>query len=226
MPKTIGSFQDLQRFLPANWAEDSREREGALKTYLSMGGIVKVGEIAEGWPELVYPTPTRLTTVLSRVEDDLRAAESQIKEWRRRHRDLAYNNVRHVAKRVVDPLFWEHRAKLLADPSYRKTYDLVEPPMHLLHKDKWRKRLKMFVRDKEYRLRLHEARTSILGRKRKGMSKEEEDRIGFTRSFTDLELNKLLKKRKVLNEQQRALRTLLSWAKSTPKRIKKRTIKK
>jgi len=221
MAKTIGSFQELQKVLPANWAEDSKERESALKTYLAMGGIIKIGEIISGWPELIYPTSSRITSLLIKIEKEMKVVDRQIKDWRGRNRDLAYNNVKHVAKRVADPLFWEHKTKLMVDPSYRKTFVLVEPPMHLLHKSKWRKRLRMFVRDKEYRLRLHEARTSIIGKKRQGMSKEEEKRMDFTRNFTDIELNKLVEKRKILHRQKNALRTLLTWSKSKPKLIKK-----
>ena len=96
----------------------------------------------------------------------------------------------------------------------RATYDLVKPPIHLAHKEKWRKNVKMFVRSKEYRLRLHEARTSKIGKKRLPMSEEVEGRLDFNRQLARIEWDKLEKKREITRRRIDAMHTLLSWAKS------------
>jgi hypothetical protein len=84
--------------------------------------------------------------------------------------------------------------------------------MHLLHRGEWKKRLAMFVRSKEYRLRLREARTSVIGKKRPPMRDEVEMRLDFNRQTADSELEKVAAKKKALDSLESALRVMLAWA--------------
>ena len=210
--KTIGNFEEFKRYLPANWAVDYNERVNAIKVYLESGGIIKIGEMKGHWPKLIYPTKRRLEKQIEEAEEKLKDINKQIKEWRKRHKELQTNKVTDVLKRITDPLYWEHHARLLADPTYRETYELVEPPIHLIHRKEWRKRLKLFIKDKEYRLRLHEARTSEIGKRREGMKKEVEARMQFTRDLAETEKKKLIDKRDQLIRKIEAMKTLLQWA--------------
>ncbi|MBN3037340.1 MAG: hypothetical protein JW834_02750 [Candidatus Diapherotrites archaeon] len=215
MPETYGSFDDFRRALPANWAKDYGVREASVRKYLEIGGIIKVGEVKGAWPTLVYPTASRLEKQLEEAERKLAGVEKQLHAWKRRHKRLKTNTVSDVVQRAVDPLFWEHKIRLVADPTYRETYDLVRPPMHLMNRADWRKKLKYFVQSKEYRIRLHEARTSKIGRRREKMDTEVEKRMEFNRQLADQEHKKLLTKKRDLEDRIRAVRALIVWARES-----------
>jgi hypothetical protein len=208
--KTFGSIEDVKRALPKEVANAFPERQRALETYFSAGGIVKL-EFGRGFPELVYPTRSRLEGQLKETAEKASGFGKQLREWGKRRADLESDKVGDYVLRAADPVFWEHQAKLLSDPEYKEDYELISPPMHLLHRQEWKKRLAMFVRSKEYRLRLREARTSIIGKKRLPMSEEVEMRLDFNRQTADRELEKVAAKKKTLDSLESALRVMLAW---------------
>ncbi|MFC2175013.1 hypothetical protein ACFLQ2_04080 [archaeon] len=213
MAITIGSFAEFKKLVPKDMAESYPSRQSAVETYLLMGGVTKF-EKAGGFPHLVYPTPKRLEDQIQEAEKKIAGWDKSLGDWHRRHHHLKTNKVTDVAKRAADPLYWEHRAKLVTDPAYRATHDLVRPPIHLLNREKWRKRLKLFIRSKEYRLRLHEARVSSIGKKRAPMVEEVEARLDFNRKMAKHELEKIEEKRNKLKKKLSAMKTLLVWSKS------------
>jgi len=213
MAVTIGSFAEFKKLVPKDAADAYSTRQEAVKTYLAMGGVTKF-EKTDGFPVLVYPTPKRLEDQIREAEDKISGWDKQLGDWSRRHKHLKTDKVTDLAKRAADPLYWEHRTKLVTDPAYRATYDLVRPPIHLLNREKWRRRLKLFIRSKEYRLRLHEARVSSIGKKRAPMAEEVEARLDFNRQMAKNELKKIEGKRNKLNKKLSAMKTLLSWSKS------------
>ena len=212
MAITIGTFAEFKKLLPEGQENAYPKRQKAIAVYLAMGGVTKF-EKGDGFPRLIYPSPKRLEEQIAEAEEKLKSFDRQMMAWHKRHRHLKTNKATDVARLAADPLYWEHRAKLLADPSYRTTYELVRPPIHLLHRDKWRKRLKMFIRSKEYRLRLHEARVSKIGKKRLPMDEEVEARFDFNRKMASSELSKLEEKRNRASEKLSAMRALLAWVK-------------
>ncbi len=208
--ETIGSFDEFKRRLPAGAEHAFPERQKALETYLSFGGIVKA-DFSHGFPVLIYPTKSRIEGQITTTSDKLSRLESQLREWDKRKAHLQTNKVGDYVLRFADPLFWEHQAKLLSDPEYKETYSLVAPPMHLVHRKEWRKRLGMFIRSKEYRLRLHEARTSEIGKRRPPMRDEVEARLDFNRQTAKRERDKLSEKKDTLDSLLSALRVMLAW---------------
>ncbi|MCK4327226.1 MAG: hypothetical protein KAW41_01990 [Candidatus Diapherotrites archaeon] len=213
MAITIGSFAEFKKLVPKDMADSHSSRQAAVETYLAMGGVTKFKKTG-GFPVLVYPTPKRLGDQIREAEKKIAGWDKSLGDWHRRHKHLKTDKITDVAKRAADPLYWEHRAKLLTDPAYRATHDLVRPPMHLLHREKWRKRLKLFIRSKEYRLRLHEARVSSIGKKRAPMTEEVEARLDFNRQMAQNELKKIEEKRNKLKKKLGAMKTLLAWSKS------------
>ncbi len=212
MVQTIGSFNDFKKLVPKELTESYPSRQKAIEVYLATGGVTKF-EKTDGFPVLIYPTPARLESQIKESEKKVANIDKQVRAWHKRHKHLKTNKVTDVAKRAADPIYWEHKTKLVADPAYRATYELVKPPMHLLHREKWRKRLKMFVRSKEYRLRLHEARVSTIGKKRAPMTEEVETRMEFNRQMAKNELAKLDEKRKVFKKKLDAMKAMLVWSK-------------
>jgi hypothetical protein len=200
--ETIGSFEEFKRRLPSGSEHAHPERQRALETYLESGGIVKA-DFSHGFPSIVYPTRSRIEGQIDTTAKKLSRLEAQLRDWDKRKAHLQTNKVGDYVLRFADPLFWEHQAKLLSDPEYKETYNLVAPPMHLVHRKEWRKRLSMFIRSKEYRLRLHEARTSEIGKRRPPMREEVEARLEFNRQTAKRERDKL-------SEKQRNLESLLS----------------
>ena len=204
---------EFKKLIPDELKESYSTRQAAVGTYLAMGGVTKF-EKTTSFPRLVYPTPRRLEVQINEAEKKLKGFDIQIAAWHRRHKELKTNKATDLAARAVDPLYWEHRTKLLTDPTYRATYELVRPPIHLLHREKWRKRLKMFVRSKEYRLRLHEARLSKIGKKRAPMTEEVEARFDFNRQMAKNELSKIEEKRNIIHKRLSAMRAMLVWVKA------------
>ncbi len=212
--KLITNKDDLEKYLPASWAEGFLQRKKAIETYLSSGGIIKIGELKGNWPKLIYPTRSKLSQELKEAEEELNAVDKQLVNAKNKRERLDTTPTK-MAKVLTDPLFWEHKLKMLRDKEYREVYELVRPPFHLLHMPEWRKRLEVFVRSAEYRARLKEARLSKIGRKRELLEKEVERRMDFSRSVVDGLIEKLEKKKERLEKKVRALRILMGWAEAS-----------
>lgn len=205
MPKTIGSFEEFSKIYP----NVPPNKAKAVKIYLK-GGIIKV----DG-NKLVYPNVQRLEKQLSEKKKKIRELQEQLKEWETREKELKTDKVIDIASVVLDPLYWEHKLKMMIDSEYKEVYELVKPPIHFLSRKKWRKRIEMFIKNKEYRLRLKEARLSQIGRKREKMVEEAEARLEFNRQLANMNKEKLEKKKRELEEEIFAMRELMRWAKDS-----------
>lgn len=205
MPKTIGSFEEFKRDFPYL----SETRIGAMETYLK-GGVIKI----QG-DRLVYPTSQRLERQIHDRQERIRALNGRLKNWGHRKKDLKTDKVTDSIKRVVSPLYWEHQMKLLTDKEYKEVYELVKPPMHLINRKKWHKRLAIFVKNEEYRLRLKEARLSQIGKKREKMTEEVQQRMEFNRQLAAMNMEKIEKQKSALMSQVTAMREVMRWAKES-----------
>ncbi|MCD4740663.1 hypothetical protein K8R43_05770 [archaeon] len=205
MPKTIGSFIDLKKEVP----EMTESRAKAMQSYLKTG-IVKV----QG-KRLVYPTTQRLEKQIGEKRKRIDYLDEQIKEWGHRQKNMDTDKVSDSMKRALSPLYWEHQLKLMTDGEYREVYELVKPPMHLINHKKWNKRLSIFVKSEEYRLRLKESRLSSIGKKREKMSEEVQQRMEFNRQLAAMNKEKIEKQKKELEFQVRAMREVMRWAKDS-----------
>jgi hypothetical protein len=209
--KVISSKQDIEKFLPAKWASSFSSRRTAIEIYLSTGGIIKIGEVKGEWPRLLYPTVDKLNSEIKSTELELSRIERQLKQIRSKLNDLNETLPKKL-KVLFSPLYWKHRMKLLTDKEYKEVYDLVKPPMHLIHDPEWKKRMDIFLKSDDYRMRLKEARLSEIGKRRDVMEKEVERRAEFSRSVVEHLLDKLETKRKALNDKLFALKELKKWA--------------
>jgi hypothetical protein len=205
MPKTIGSFEEFQKLFP----QTSTDRQEAVKTYLEMGIItVKQGKIS-------YPNPQRLEKQIRDREEKLRQIYSQLKAWDARQKNLKTDKATDSLGLWFNPVYWQHQLKLATNQEYKEVYELVEPPMHLLNRNKWDKRLAMFVKSKEYRDRLKEARLSKIGKKREKMTKEVEGRLDFNRQMASTNRKKLEEKKDRYEREIDAMRTLMAWVRES-----------
>ena len=205
MPKTIGSFEEVKKDFP-NLSEN---RAIAVETYLK-GGIIKV----QG-TRLVYPTSQRLEKQIHEKKGRINTLSNQLKDWNSREKSMKTDKVSDSVKRVFSPLYWEHQMKLMTDKEYKDVYELVKPPMHLINHKKWHKRLAIFIKDEEYRLRLKEARLSQIGKKREKMTEEVKARMAFNQQLAAMNKEKLERQKHDLEMQVRAMREVMRWAKES-----------
>ncbi len=212
--KIITSPSEIDRFLPAKWADSFNARKKALEVYLKDGGVIKIGEVKNEWPRLIYPTKEKLEKEIKDVEKELDSVERRLELARKRLDDLKQTPGK-TLKVLFDPLFWKHKVRLLTDEEYREVFELVRPPVHLIHRPEWKKRMDLFLKSDEYRERLKEARLSEIGKRREFLENEVEKRMEFSRSVVENLIEKLEKKRKELKERLSALKVLLSWAKAS-----------
>ncbi len=82
----------------------------------------------------------------------------------------------------------------------------------MIHRPDWRKKIELFIKSEEYRLRLKEARLSKIGRRREVLEKEVEKRIDFSKSVVNSLIEKLEAKKNELDERLEALKVLKAWA--------------
>ncbi len=212
--RVISNPSDLDNFLPPKWAEAFSARKKAIEVYLKKGGIIKIGEVRGSWPRLVYPTLEKIEAEMKEVEREIDRIDRQLKDAKKKKSDLQ-NTPDKVLKVLFDPLYWKHRIKLLKDKDYREVYELVRPPVHLIHRPDWRKKIEIFVKSDEYRERLKEARLSEIGKRRDALEVEVERRMDFSRSVVDSLISKLEAKRKELKERLDALKILRDWARAS-----------
>jgi HEPN domain-containing protein len=205
MPKTIGSVAEFKKDFPSVAAH----RAEAVEAYLK-GGVIKV----QG-TRLVYPTTKKLDKQIQDKTQRIDALGEQLKGWGAREREMKTDKLSDSVKRVATPVFWEHQVKLMTDKDYKEVYELVKPPMHLINQKKWNKRLSIFVKNGEYRLRLKEARLSQIGKKRDKMDKEVETRMNFNRQLAAINKDKLEKQKSELETQVSAMREVMRWARES-----------
>ncbi len=214
--RVIANPSDIDRLMPPKWAESFHARRKAVELYLKRGGLIKIGEVKGSWPKLVYPTVGKLDSEIREVEKELAKVERSLKEARSRLKELERTPDK-MLRVFMDPLFWKHQMKLLRDKEYREVYELVKPPIHLIHRPDWRKKIEIFVKSDEYRSRLKEARLSEIGKRREVLEEEFERRMEFSRSVVSSLIDKLEAKKKELEEVISALNTLKSWARASQK---------
>ncbi len=212
--KVITDVSDVDKFLPARWADSFSSRKEAIKQYLKGGGVIKIGEMRGEWPRLLYPTREKLESEIKSVEKELESVDRQLSQARKRL-SLLKNTPDKKIKVVLDPLFWRHKVKLLTDKEYKADYELIRPPVHLIHRPDWRKKIELFLNSGEYRTRLREARLSKIGKNRDLLENEVEARIEFSKSVVKSLLDKLERKKEELEGKLRVLKTLLNWARSS-----------
>lgn len=185
--------------------------EEAVKTYLELGGIVKIDDSDPKNPKLIYPGKKRIETQIKLAERQLDYLNSQVQGLKKKQRQLSYDSFFSGALRLTDPLFWEHILRKSIDSDYRKTTRLVEPPIERMKDPRWRKMVRMFVKNKEYRDRLLEARTSPLGKRRASVKKFIQENLEYSRNLLDKRIEKMSKEKEKFEKKIKVLNSLSNW---------------
>jgi len=180
--------------------------EEATKLYSEAGGIIKT----DG-DRLIFPDEERIVRQMSEALVRKNDLTMQIRFWQRHHRTLASDNVLDDAIRVTDPLFWEHLMKLAMEKDYRQSFEKVDLPMKYMRDEKYRRIIKAFVRDKEYRKKLVKAKTGFLGKASDSIAESADKKRDFKRKMVRDKLDRLLGEREKVSKRVAILEALLEW---------------
>ncbi|RLG21976.1 hypothetical protein DRN74_01020 [Candidatus Micrarchaeota archaeon] len=209
--RIIGSASEYKKYVAEEWRKRNQDLDKAITTYLEMGGVLKLN--GQDNTELIYPNKRRILYQIEEIKKKRTYIDKQLRFFERKRRSFITNNFFTNASRFIDPLYWQHILKINLDKEYRKSVDIVDPPITLMRDKKWRKMIKMFVNNAEYRERLKEARTSIIGKRRSSVRENAEKSIRNNIEAIDARIKQLREERRKFSRRLRALNTLLSWAK-------------
>lgn len=203
----LSKLPDFKKMIP----ESDLGKEEAIRNYRELGGILRFDESDKENHRIIYPNKERIGHQLVEAKRKRRYLDLEVRQLRRKYTLLAYDNVISAPLRIVDPLYWEHLIRKGVDKDYRRITDVVEPPISKMHSARWRKMVKMFVKNKDYRDRLLEAKTSIIGKNRMTVSKTIERNTESTKKLLRSRIEKLEKERDNFLNKARVLQALSKW---------------
>jgi len=200
-------IERVSEFIKSPKISPKLSREEASKIYLESGGILKAEE-----ERLVFPDQNRLVTQLEDAMVRRYSLTAQIRFWNRQYRSLASENMLEDALRLTDPLFWEHLLKLNTEKGYRTSFEKVDLPMKYMREEKYRKIIRTFVKDKEYRKRLVKAKTSRISQGSATIKETAEKGKDFRRKIVKDKLDRLNGEREEVSRKILVLESLLEWS--------------
>lgn len=209
MSTILGRFSEYLNVKPGD--SDLPEREEAIETYLEQGGVLKVDDSDDGEPSLIYPGKDRIKKQLKSTKRREKYLQGEILKLQRKKRKRARETS--SLKRVFDPLYWQHKYKMRTNDDYKKAYEEVQPPVEKANDSDWRKMIKMFVKEPEYRERLIEASRSEISKGKGTIREEMQKREQFSEDVIDKRVKKLKNKLEKYRKKKKSLKVLLKWAK-------------
>ncbi len=212
MVEIVSDMVDFDKKFPD--CPKSGERRVALEHYLKVGGVVKVFSSEKDWPKLAYPNNFVLEKKLKELREKKNLYEKKFGSWNKQYSSASKYHQMHQIKKLKEPLYWKHMAKMTVDPDYRKDADAVGMPIHLVADDKWKPMIKMFVKDYDYRKQLSETvRNSIVYKKDKKVAKYADELKDFRMNTSNKQMVDLQKKIDILKETESSLKEMQKWAK-------------
>lgn len=210
----ISNFAAFSKKLPKGLdAEKYAERLGAIKHYLSKGGVISTAPAGEDFPRLIYPSRLRIKNQIAEAQELRQHYHKRLVNWRQKLQDAQAYFVLHNIKKLKEPLYWKHMAKYLSDKSYREDADKVKLPVHLVADNRWKPMVKMFVNDADYRKQLTlTVGESIVYAKDKKVAKYAEILQEFRSEQSNRKIEELEKKIAEIDADIAALQELGKWA--------------
>jgi len=192
----------------------SGNRRDALIQYLKIGGVVKVYESEKEWPKITYPNYFVLDKKLRELKQKREILEKNLSGWSKKYNAASKYHATNQLKKLKEPLYWKHMAKMTLDKDYRKDAEQVKLPAHLVGDDKWKPMVKMFVNDLDYRKQLSETvRTSIVYKKDKKVAKYADELKDFRMNTSKKQMDELEKKLIEIKKTEIALKEIQKWVK-------------
>ncbi|MEM4663117.1 MAG: hypothetical protein QXM75_03795 [Candidatus Diapherotrites archaeon] len=193
----------------------NEELEDALKRYFELGGVVRLKIVsAKEWPELVYPSKSRLQHLISERESTIKDLERQKAFWNKRLKKAERYYLAHFFKKYTKPIYWKHMLKFLVDKEYREDAKKVNIPVHLAADERWEPMIKTFVENEDYRKQLRTTfEESPIYKKNKKLANYSDQILDFRKQEAMRQIKEIDKKLEPLKKDIVALKKLLSWAK-------------
>ena len=212
MHGVIASLKDFDKAFPKSPKDTSRRT--ALERYFNIHGVIKATECGKEWPSISYPDERVLESKIKESREKKKIYSEKLGQWKQKHLAASMYHQINQVKKVADPVYWKHMAKMATDSDYRKDAETVKLPAHLVGDKKWKPMVRMFVDDIEYRKQLTETvSTSIVYKKSKKVAQFADDLQEFRMTASDKQVKDLEEKIKELDETEDALRELQKWAK-------------
>jgi hypothetical protein len=212
MHGVIASIKDFDKVFP-NCPKEGVRRE-ALTKYFAINGVIKATATEKDWPKISYPNNDVLNSKLKEVKEKQNIFSKKLGQWKSKHFSAStYHQVNQI-KKLGEPLYWQHLAKVVIDPDYRKDANSVKLPAHLVSDKKWKPMVKMFVNDLEYRKQLTETvTTSIIYKDNQKVAQFADELQEFRMDASDKQVKDLQEKLAELAQTEKALREMQKWAK-------------
>lgn len=219
MPDVIESIASLEKkcanaaFLSA---DSSRKR--ALEHYFSKKGIIQVElpastEALKEWPPLIYPSKEKLQLQIDELEQKRKRFFSSKWNWQLTHAKARTRDVVQHAKKLVDPLFWQHVTKHVTDKDYRAASNEIGIRSKLIANEKYRPMIQSFVHNPDYRAQLLETvKHSPAYQHHEGLAKNADQQKELQLHISSSQLEKTETKLQEIEAQLTSLRELLRWS--------------
>ncbi|MFA5763687.1 MAG: hypothetical protein WC915_02655 [archaeon] len=205
---TLENFEKKFPDLPEN-----KSRINAIEMYFKHKGIIRAYESDKSWPKLTYPNIFILNKKTNELKTTKNLFQKNLADWEKKYGQAKNYHKTNQLKKLKEPLYWKHKAKMLIDSDYRKDADQVKLPAHLVGDNKWKPMVKMFVNDLEYRKQLSETvRESIVYKKDRKVAKYADDLKDFRMQTSNKQVDLLKVKLEKLTELEIALKELSKWA--------------
>jgi hypothetical protein len=193
---------------------NNENRRNALIQYFKIGGVIKAYESDNEWPKITYPNYFVLERKLKELKEKKDVYNRNLSVWKKKYSTASRYHTTNQIKKLKEPLYWKHLAKMATSADYRKDADQVKLPVHLVGDDKWKPMVKMFVNDLDYRKQLSETvKTSIVYKKDKKVAKYADDLKDFRMNTSKKQMDMLEKKIDEIKKTESALKELQKWSK-------------
>jgi hypothetical protein len=214
MNKETNMFSNIDSFQKKFPKTNESDRLDALKIYFEFNGVIRAYPSEKEWPKLTYPNFFILNKKISELKSKKNLFEKNLDSWKKKYFQAKNYNKNNQIKKLKEPLYWKHKAKLIMDSDYRKDSEQVKLPIHLVSDEKWRPMVKMFVNDIDYRKQLSETvKESIVYKKNKKVAKYADELKDFRMETSNKQVELLEKKIEKIILLEKALKELQKWAK-------------
>lgn len=224
MPEVIESIASFEKKCNgADFLSRDALRKRALEHYFARKGIIQVEfPLSEegtpkftDWPVLIYPSADKLQGQIEELEQKQKHFFSSKWNWQLTHAKARTRDVVQHAKKLVDPLFWQHLTKNATDQEYRSAAKSIGIKSKLIANTKYRPMIQNFVHNPDYRAQLLETvKHSPAYQHHEGLAKNAEQQKELQLHISSSQLAKTQTKLLEIESQLTSLRELLRWSKT------------
>ena len=130
----VGTYKEFKKALKNKTVSDKVKQ--AIKAYLETGGIIKIRK--SGKLKVLYPSKNILKKSLEKTEKKEKYLDTQIAFWKKEGDKMTANEMFTNFKKITNVNYWQHLAQLATNQEYRKSFDIVDLPMDMMHEGRYK----------------------------------------------------------------------------------------